>query len=163
MTTEILLRHVKVNAIAHYYDIPPLKQLADTKIQNILETNVEQEDFTMVKVISDFALDILRNLIAAYKAKEELYTQKLQAAESRLRSIENDYTYEKSLRDHESTRTDHVIENINDCLKMLDKTKTCRNPRCDAEFTCYIEQGGTVIEPKYILRCARCRCRHKGD
>jgi len=198
MTTEILLRHIKVNAIADYYDIPQLKQLADTKIQNILETNwsannfpdvveeafrstsdtalhkiitstaaahieelVEHEDFATLTVMSDFALGILRNLIAAYKVKEELSTQKLQAAESRLRAIEDNYTYDKSLRDRESTRTNRVTENINDCLETLNKTKTCRNARCEAEFTCYIERGGTVNEPKYILRCARCRCRHK--
>lgn len=199
-TTEILLHHVKVNAIADYYDMPPLKQLANAKIQNILETNwsannfsdvvkeafnstsdtalheiitstaiahieelIEHEDFMAVKVISDFALGILRNTIAAYKAREELSTRKLQAAESRLRSIEQDYASEKSLRDKESIRTDRIIENMNDCVETLRETETCRNPRCEAEFTCYIERGGTMYEPKYLLRCARCRCRHKGD
>ena len=39
MTTEILLRNVCVNAIADYYDIPQLKQLANTKIQHILKTS----------------------------------------------------------------------------------------------------------------------------
>ncbi|KAF4632577.1 hypothetical protein G7Y89_g5550 [Cudoniella acicularis] len=194
MTTEILLRHIKVNAIADYYDIPQLKRLANTKIQNFLETNwsannfsavveeafnstsdtalhkiitstaaahieelVQHEDFTTVTVMSDFALGILRNMIATYKVKEELSAQKLQAAESRLQSIEVSYTYEKSLRDSESSRMDRVIENINDCLETLNKTQTCRNARCEAEFTCYIEHGGTANEPKYTLRCARCR------
>jgi hypothetical protein len=39
MTTEILLRNVRVNAIADYYDIPRLKQLANTKIQHVLKTS----------------------------------------------------------------------------------------------------------------------------
>jgi hypothetical protein len=36
-TAEILLGHVRVNTIADYYDIPQLKELANTKIQHIIE------------------------------------------------------------------------------------------------------------------------------
>jgi hypothetical protein len=206
MTTEILLRNVRVNAIADYYDIPQLKQLANTKIQHLLKTSWsadgfsdilkeafnstsdmalhsimtltaathieelhELEDFAALEVMSNFSISIIRNTIAAHKAKEDLSTQKLQAvesqlqyAESRLQSAEQDCTYEKSMHDRETTRADRITKNIDDCLNTLSRTSTCRNVRCDADFTCYIERGGPSIEPKYTLRCAKCRCRHTG-
>ena len=206
MTTEILLRNVRVNAIAEYYDIPQLKQLANTKIHHILQTfwsassfsdivkeafnstsdmalhNImtltaamhieellELEDFASLEIMSDFSIGVIQNTIAAHKAKEDLSTQKLQAvesqlqyAESRLQSAEQDCTYERSLRDRETTRADRIIENIDDCVNTLSRTSTCRNVRCESDFTCYIERGGFSEEPKYTLRCARCRCRHKG-
>ena len=44
-TAEILLGHVRVNAIADYYDIPQLKELASTKIQHIIETQLVSTRF----------------------------------------------------------------------------------------------------------------------
>lgn len=38
-TANIILHHVRVNAIADYFNIPQLKELANTKIQHILGTN----------------------------------------------------------------------------------------------------------------------------
>jgi hypothetical protein len=169
MTTKILLRSVCVNVIADYYDIPQLKQLANTKIQtswsadgfsdvikevfsstsdkalrNIMtltaatriEELLELEDFVALEVMSDFAISVIRNTIAAHKAKEDLSTQKLQAvksqlqyAESRLQSVEQDCMYEKSLRDLETTRADRIIKNIGGYLNTLSRTSTCRNVR----------------------------------
>jgi hypothetical protein len=204
-TTKILLYNVRVNAIADYYDIPQLKQPANTKIQHVLETSwsadgfsgiikeasnstsdialhnimtltaathIEEllmlEDFAALEVMSDFSISVIRSTIAAHKAKEDLSTKKLQAIESqlqsaeyRLQSAQQDCAYEKSLRDSETTRAGRVIENIDDCLNTLSMTNTCRNVRCEADFTCYIERGGLAGEPKYTLRCGKCRCRHK--
>ena len=202
---EILLRNIRVNAIADYYDILQLKQLANTKIQHVLETSwpangfsnivkeafnstsdtalhniitltaaarveelLELEDFASLEFMSDFSIGVMRNTIAAHKAKEELSAQKLQAVklqlrylESRLQSAEQDYTHEKLLREREDTRADRIIESIDDCISALARTSACRNVRCEADFTCYVERGGLPQEPKYTLRCARCRCRHK--
>ena len=207
MAAEILLCHVHVNAIADYYDIPLLKQLANTKIQHVLETAwsvdgfsdvvreafsttsdtalhkimastaathieelVELEDFATLDVMSEFAMNIVRETIAACKSTEDLSSQELQAVksqlqntESRLQSAEQDCSYEKSLRESVTTRADRTVENINDCIDTLSKTRTCRNANCPADFTCYIERGGLASVPKYTLRCARCQCRHKGS
>jgi hypothetical protein len=115
-TTEILLCNVRVNAIADYYDIPQLKQLANTKIQHVLETSwsadgfsdivklhnimtltaathieelLEFEDFAALEVMSDFSISVIRNKITAHKAKEDLSTRKLQAVESQLQYAES--------------------------------------------------------------------------
>src|SRR5213079_28010 len=104
-----------VNVIADYYDISQLKELANTKIQQILETAwsadgfcdvvkevfsstndkalhkimsltaaahieelVELEDFAALDVMGDFAIGIMRNMMAARKAKEESCVRELQ-------------------------------------------------------------------------------------
>lgn len=54
-----------------------------------------------------------------------------------------------------------LLKTLTIATKQFDQTSTCRNIRFGAEFTCYIERGGFLYEPKYTLRCATCHCRHK--
>jgi hypothetical protein len=75
--TEILLRNVRVNAIADYYDIPQLKQLANTKIQHVLETSWSADGFSnIVKEVfnstSVMALHNIMTLTAATHIEELL-------------------------------------------------------------------------------------------
>jgi hypothetical protein len=193
MAAEMLLRHVHVNAIADYYDVPPLKELANMKIQHILETTwsahgfsdvikevfsatgdmrlremitltaathieelVELDDFAALEVMSDFAINIVRNMITACKAVKS----QLKVTEYLLRTAEHDCTYQKSLVDGETMRANRIIENIHNCTNTLRQTSACRNNSCTADFACYIERVGSADEPRYMLRCARCRCRH---
>lgn len=199
MTTERLLGNVRVNAIADYYDVPQLKQLANEKIEGILETSwtaqgfstiikeafkstsdkelyniialaaashieelVELEDFAALEVIGDFAISIMRKTTVTHKVQEGLLTERLKTAESYLQSIERDYTHEKTLREREATRAHRAIKSIDDCLDTLRDTGACRNTNCDALFTCYVERSGSRDEPSYLLRCAKCRCKHRG-
>ena len=205
VTTDLLLRHVRVNAIADYYDIPPLRQLATTRFQHVLETNwsadafsnvikevfnstndaalqetvasaaaahieelVELPEFAALEVMSDVAIRIIKDMVAASKVKDDLWTERsraleaeLQSTEHRLRSSEHDRLFEKSLRDSVASRADGIIANIDECLETLYATGSCRNVRCEADFTCYIERGGQPDAPRYTLRCGKCRCRHK--
>jgi len=77
MTTEILLRNVRVNAIADYYDILRLKQLVNTKIQHVLKTswsafgfsNIVKEAFNST---SDMALYNIMTLTATTHIEELL-------------------------------------------------------------------------------------------
>jgi hypothetical protein len=191
-TAETLLGHVRVNAVADYYDIPQLKELANTKIRHIIETNwsphgfsevikevfnsttdrelreivsltvaahieelLEFEDFAELDVIGDFAIGIIRNMFATYKADESSTSRELRDVKHRLRSLKADYYSEKSTREHETGKVDR----INHCLEILSKRQSCRN--CNADFACYVERGGTNSKPQYTLRCAKCCCRHK--
>jgi hypothetical protein len=197
-TAEILLGHVRVNAIADYYDIPQLKELANTKIQHIIETNwsphgfsevvkevfnsttdrelreimslaatahieelLQSEDFAELDVMSDFAIGIIRNMFATYKADEGLTSRELRDTKDRLQSLEADYSSERSAHEYEAGRAGRISESIVHCLEVLSRTRSCRNARCNADFTCYVERGGTILEPQYTLRCAKCHCRHK--
>jgi hypothetical protein len=74
-TANITLRHVYVNAIADYYDIPQLKELANTKIQHILGTSWSADGFPDVirdvfSLTGDLALHNIITLIAAERIKE---------------------------------------------------------------------------------------------
>ena len=197
-TAEILLGHVRVNAVADYYDIPQLKELANTKIQRIIETNwsphgfsevvkevfnsttdrelreimsltaaahieelLEFEDFAELDVMSDFAIGIIRNMFATYKADEGSTSRELRDLKDRLQSLEVDYSSERSAHEYEAGRAGRISESIDHCLEVLSRTRSCRNARCNADFTCYVERGGTSYEPQYTLRCAKCHCRHK--
>src|SRR2546423_15473800 len=76
-TAEILLGHVRVNAIADYYDIPQLKELANTKIQHIIETNWSPHGFSeVVKEVfnstTDRALREIMSLTAVAHIEELL-------------------------------------------------------------------------------------------
>ena len=197
-TAEILVGHVRVNAIADYYDIPQLKELANTKIQHIIETNwsphgfsevvkevfnsitdrelreivslaatahieelLEFEDFAELDVMSDFAIGIIRNMFTTYKADKGLTSRELRDMKDHLESLEVDYSSERSAHEREAGRAGRISENINHCLEILSTTRSCRNARCNADFTCYVERGGTNYDPQYTLRCAKCHCRHK--
>ena len=122
-----------------------------------IEELVKLEDFAELDVMSDFAIGIIRTAITASKEMEEKSTQKLQDVQSQLQQTE-------SLLQSAEARcaaAERKSENIDDCLNTLRKTSTCRN--CDAEFTCYIEDSTQLFDPNpnYILRCSKCRCRHK--
>jgi hypothetical protein len=203
-TTDILLRHVRVNAIADYYDIPQLRELANSKIRDILKTNwsadsfssvvkavfnstsdvelrdimaltatshmetlIELEDFAALEVMGDFAVKLVRNMIAKHKVEEEKFREavgiiqhQLEETEDRCQAAVQSFDEEKSLHQRDSARTERMVKIINSCHETLLSTKECRNTSCQAEFMCYIETGDSFNEPKYTLRCAKCRCRH---
>ena len=73
-TNEIVLHHVHVNAIADYYDIPQLKQLVKTKIQNVLKTSWSAEGFSnVVKEVyssTDLALHDVMTLVTSKHIEE---------------------------------------------------------------------------------------------
>jgi len=74
-TADITLYHICVNAIADYYNIPQLKELANIKIQHILETSWSVDRFPNVikdvfSLIGDLALHNIITLIAAKHIKE---------------------------------------------------------------------------------------------
>ncbi len=138
-TNEIVLHHVHVNAIADYYDIPQLKQLVKTKIQNVLKTSWSAEGFSNVvkEVYSSTDLEL-----QAVESQLHETESKLHETESKLHKTESKLKFAKA----ESSR-------IHDCLNLLDRTGSCRNGNCNAEFKCYIDGS-------YTLRCSRCKCRH---
>ncbi|KAJ3454150.1 hypothetical protein MRS44_018044 [Fusarium solani] len=78
--TEALLCHVRVNAIADYYNIPKLAQLANSKIQSILRDCWSAESFShVVKEVSastgDVALHDIITSTAAYHIEELVESQ----------------------------------------------------------------------------------------
>jgi hypothetical protein len=202
---NILLRHVRVNAIADYYDIPALKELANSKIKHVIDTTwtvegfpdvvrevfrfsadvelreittstivahiedlAELHGFAELDVLSDLGVDIIQRMVLDHKVKQGLLLEELQELRSELQQADIglqcakiELIHGESRRDELEGIIDRINKNVDNCHDILSDTISCRNSSCKAEFTCYIERGGTSVEPKYTLRCSKCRCRHK--
>ncbi|KAI0804235.1 hypothetical protein GGR55DRAFT_323260 [Xylaria sp. FL0064] len=66
--------------------------------------------------------------------------------------------YELSEKELELTQHSR---NLEECKSLIESWSYCRNTKCRAEFKCYFDTKGPAHSPTYILRCTRCRCRHK--
>ncbi|KAF9777001.1 hypothetical protein IL306_004736, partial [Fusarium sp. DS 682] len=136
--TEALLCHVRVNAIADYYNVPKLAQLANSKIQSILRDSWLAESFShVVKEASvstgDVALHDIITSTAAYHIEElvefqsfadlevmsEFAIKVLRSCARRIRDIESQLQYIQSVCKKEAVRADRVIGNIDNCLRTL--------------------------------------------
>ena len=172
--------HVRVNAIADYYDIKPLANLAKAKIKESIRESWDAQAFIdaakealcetgdkavhemmgtvavehvgelaemdqLVDVVGDFALPLLQKQA---RVEQELRQKLLQ--------LEADYENEQQRCKIAEARASRLIENIDRCREKLHKRDVCRNPRCKAEFRCYIEQRGQSSDPIYTLRCEKC-------
>lgn len=193
-SAEILLCHTRVNAIASYYNIPRLRKLANSKIENILATGwsaahfltvaseilqsnddkalhkvialtaaehieelIESKKFT--KLIDSthftaFALAVLQNTVTAHRSSAD----ELKTAQFRIQNLERECGLERSNVDRITERSNGIVEKFDECRRVLKRWDNCRNISCNAEFSCWIEGGG---ESSYLLRCARCQCRHR--
>jgi len=197
-TSDILLCHVNVAAIADYYDITTLKEVVNRKIKTVLDTNwspdgfstvikkafdstsdpelrnllasaaaehilelVGQKDFFTCGIVNDFAADLLKEVMTKYNTRNKELQEELINTKSRLEANERYYEQEKAQCEALGKRISYINDSIDGCHDKLRETDICRNPRCDVEFKCYIESGGTSDRPTYTLRCARCHCRHK--
>lgn len=184
----LIISHVKVNAIADYYDIKCLMDHATSKILDLERNQPNPGGFlAAVKEALDSTGD--RNLfdgmalLIAEKADQYIDQPGMQDffndfALSVIRNLvrvnsersaelqrEIDYLHREKLAEREryrkvEIRADTVKQNINTCREMLRDRNTCRNESCCADFSCYIEQRGTESEPIYVLRCSKCQCRH---
>ena len=126
-----------------------------------IEELLQFEDFAELDVMSDFAIGIIWNMFATYKADEGLTSRELRDMKDRLQSLEVDYSSERSAHEYEAGRAGRISESIDHCLEVLSRMRSCCNACCNADFTCYVERGGIIFEPQYTLRCAKCHCRHK--
>ena len=122
--------------------------LAAQNLSNLLDTTVFHD------LIGDFGLKIMRK-----------YVQKTESIEEELRDMTNRLSVsvasEEAARDtaqRSAARTARTHESITQCLQTLRERDRCRNYKCSALFTCYIEERGH--QPVYTLRCAKCGCRH---
>ncbi|KAK7576795.1 hypothetical protein V3481_015357 [Fusarium oxysporum f. sp. vasinfectum] len=136
--TEALLCHVRVNAIADYYNVSKLTQLANSKIQSILRDSWLAESFShAVKEASvstgDVALHDIITSTAAYHIEElvefqsfadlevmsEFSIKVLRSCARRICDIESQLQYIQSVCKKEAVRADRVIGNIDNCLRTL--------------------------------------------
>lgn len=110
----------------------------------------------MDDLIGDFGLKVLKEYVKQVEGIErELHDKILLLTQS--------VVAQESARvdaDRAASRADRISQNIGRCIETLQQREYCRNPRCDAQFNCHIEQRGCHYDPTYTLRCDKCRCRH---
>ncbi|KAF4968443.1 hypothetical protein FSARC_4137 [Fusarium sarcochroum] len=165
-TVEILLSHLRVNAIADYYNIQNLSQLANSKIQAILEETQDADVFPKVlQEVSTSNRDAdLHSIIASATAKcieqlTELQTFRdvelehslsmeiLRACGTRIHKLQHELkttqqeaaAYQASEASEKLTKK-LFIEQTNDSIDFLGRTFECRH--CSKDFGCYFEKRG---------------------
>ena len=176
---ETLLSHLRVNAIADYFNIQNLVGYANSNILLILQSceapgiflHFAQEvsrstgDTALHSILESTLANCLEDLTDLdFKDVElgsTLVVGVLRASGTRIRELQAQISTLQSVTATESLRNARIITNIDNCVKMAKRTKECRN--CNTEFANYIEKHGKEHEPTYTLRCEKCRCRHRPD
>ncbi len=182
-----LLFHGRMNSIADYYDVSALTKLSTARVKEILAKEWSVEAFCNLLqqcIGSTSDKDFLRMLGAeAVEHVGELSernffdegglaeglapyalpycAQRLKTAEGRGRGLESSLLFEKEAGERASRELARLSQNIEECIQVLKRHQYCRSAQCDAEFRCYLDYKGPSNNPTYILRCARCRCRHE--
>ncbi|KAI8946747.1 hypothetical protein F4801DRAFT_42108 [Xylaria longipes] len=185
--SDRLICHGRMNSIADYYDMPTLAATSTSKAQAILvnEWSVESfHDLLQQSLDSTGDRNFIRMLgaeavrhiyefseshifdeggvaerLAPYILPECILRMK--AAKDRERELVSSLSFQEEAHERESRESARLSQNVDECIQLLNRHESCRNPRCDAEFNCYIDHKGPSHEQTYILRCARCRCRHE--
>lgn len=167
-----LISHVRTNAIADYYNVPKLCNLANKEIALLFQTEWSPVEFLEAsKVVSSSTGD--KNLhhmfakIAAEHVQELLdyadnFAGLLALDGFTLQFMKDSADRIATLKNLLNFQAKHLIEaekvkgNMGECVQKLENTKSCRH--CQANFDCYIE---TPDNKTYTLRCAKCFTRHK--
>lgn len=175
----LLRPHIKVNAIADYYNIPKLKEFANAQIQKILitswspdgfatiieETRNSTGDKALLSILSTSAAVHIEDLL---KANENIVPDNFAndvirnlsstiivakaMLNQRISTLEQELATQREIANAANAAQQSVV-NYPRSISLLQSTTACRN--CHQEFGCYIEDHGYVM-----LRCAHCRCRH---
>ena len=174
---QVLLVHLEVNAIADYYNIPKLRDLAESKIRNILLGNntilprLLQEvssgaHANLYAIIAEVAAesydisDLFSQDDTPFKLDPALYSKIIVACGLRMallkKELEDVQVSYKTAQDL-TAANERAIVTIHAKLGMTPK---CRH--CDEKFNCYIENEGLGLNSElgFMLRCTSCRTRH---
>ncbi|KAJ4113237.1 hypothetical protein NW768_011513 [Fusarium equiseti] len=177
--TLMLLSHLKVNAIADYYDIPGLRDLAESKLRNILKVIETVLPRLLQEVSSSGAHANLNSLIAKavaeaddasqllkqnnnwLKLDPELYTEIIVACSREMGILRKELRLSKERYGKEIACRAAITKAMEICIAKLNGTQKCRH--CDEKFSCFIEAENVVLgssQCTFMLRCKSCRTRH---
>lgn len=180
------LPHVHVNAIADYYNIPDLKELAKLRIQEVHQRDDwDAKDFIhaaekAIQLTGDESLhSMMARLVARHMKKLMDYDElgdlvgdfvldvlryHAVVVEADIRAQRRDLAQQNDdleIRCLAAEGKAHrLVENVNRMIDNTNQREYCRNTACSEPFGCYIEQVGSNEQPGYLIRCAWCLCRH---
>ncbi|KAG8677667.1 hypothetical protein FPOAC2_03798 [Fusarium poae] len=182
-----LISHLRVNAIADYYNIEKLAKLSTSKIKAFLDKGQSAEVFPRIiqevstsnrdpdihSIVASAAVTHIERLcdLEAFQDMDldgnltmemfRAYTKKIKELERRLDDAQQNVVTYQQLRDDEIKAKEFVIKRMDMSVELLSNTEECRN--CQENFGCYFEKKGPEFRPYYLLRCGHCDCRHKHD
>ncbi|KAF5723135.1 speckle-type POZ [Fusarium mundagurra] len=182
-TVYKIVSHLRVNAIADYYNIEKLAKLSTSKIESILKKEV---DFHIIpQVIAEMSTanrdSELRSVIASATARyiaelassqalrtidleHQLTIEILEACGKRIQKLVEDLSALHELKDKVISKLegdrDVTAANVRAIIQKLQATPKCRN--CKKDFWCWIEELAFAPAeiPRYSLRCRSCQYRH---
>lgn len=184
---ESWICHCRMNSVADYYNVARLSAISLAKLEEGLRSQWCIESFCrlLLECLDEIGdrdtLCLLGNIAAEHYDElatyqlfevggpgERLALFVLPACIKRLNETETlrkeaEGRCEKlkyELCEKESESAQH-LKNLEECKLLMGNWSYCRNTNCEAEFRCYFDTKGPDYSPTYILRCARCRCRHE--
>ncbi|KAI1427186.1 hypothetical protein F5Y12DRAFT_712520 [Xylaria sp. FL1777] len=184
--SDRLICHSRMNSIADYYNVPALAALSRSKTEAILASEWSAEPFCdlvqqsigytndkrFLRILGTAAADHILELhgkpifyeggIAEWLASYIIPTivSKLVDAEVREAQLVSRLSSAEWVAKRESLESVRLLKNVNECVQLLKKHRACRNPLCNAEFTCYFDYNSQRDPPTYILHCSRCHAGH---
>lgn len=180
-TDWALAQHIRVNAIADYYNIARLTEKSTSNISDVIQTHSDPEtlleaaslalsmtgDKTMQHVMAGAVSGQLDAVLADERHAEPLAVLVNDFGVSILRhQAEEQKTLraaveklEKSLSTSEA-KCGRLIENFETCRVRLETLAKCTNTgHCQAQFNCVLNKTGQPWEPRYTVRCGNCARR----
>ncbi|OAG40790.1 hypothetical protein AYO21_04867 [Fonsecaea monophora] len=177
--TDPLLEHIRVNSIGDYYGIEALVSLANSKIEQLLQSDPAENSWVETlpsaieaathstgdqEVLRIFATAIAPNIssllgMEQFRRLSVLTDFSLTVLDKCAREIHTLSLQDQSNKylqqewERRQGEQDAEIAKLKDSLRMLNRTRQCRN--CMAEFTCSIDTR------ECILRCTKCLCKHQ--
>ncbi|KAJ3483988.1 hypothetical protein NLG97_g7171 [Lecanicillium saksenae] len=178
---ETLLQHVRMNAVADFYDIPGLADLSCRKVKEaiaetkngalVLDAAKEMlettRDLALHELLADAAADqvreyletdLLMDLIGSFGV--QLLKKLVKEQDDRMAALVATLDHEQRCRETAETRASRILANIESCMDTLMEHNECRSQSCRGDFDCYFEKRGNPSEPSFMLRCSLCRCKH---
>ncbi|KIW77740.1 hypothetical protein Z517_07573 [Fonsecaea pedrosoi CBS 271.37] len=177
--TDPLLEHIRVNSIGDYYGIEALVSLANSKIEQLLQSDPAENSWVETlpsaieaathstgdqEVLRIFATAIAPNIssllgMERFRRLSVLTDFSLTVLDKCAREIhalslqDQSNKYLQQEWERHRGEQDAEIAKLKDSLRTLNRTRQCRN--CMAEFTCSIDTR------ECILRCTKCLCKHQ--
>ena len=161
LSDNVMTTHVRVNAIAGYYQIPDLAELTRANIQDMYNGHpISSKDLSQALKeafgsTQDKALQKIMASVAAYNIESLLQTPEFTG-------LEDIGDCAEGIIRHLSL----TVCNALNSMVVMDATAKCRGSTCTAEFECRIKLHHRLLpagdlENVFMLRCNKCGCKHK--
>lgn len=184
---ESIIEHVRVSAMAEYYKVEDLKQLAISKVQEvgqvswnatafmraanyaITSTSEDELHDSMARAGSSHIKELLAHsdmekLISPFGVRLlQSYVDRMEQAKDDLicdhMSLQRDLKSQRFQLDGANRQIESMYKSLAKCRNSLLKKRHCKNPNCRAEFPILLEHGVYDSEFRLRIRCSKCGSR----